>query len=124
MLAQTESDLFDGIAEDMVRIAKEKRMKPEVVLDTILEELQILRDMSPEEITALRERFMEYRLNLLANKTLQISERKRRSHADEHTGEVFVDKAVISQPLPPVPYRHSNGEGFDAHERQLPVGDR
>ncbi|MFZ2048948.1 MAG: hypothetical protein WAV25_01455 [Minisyncoccia bacterium] len=89
--------LFDGIAQDMRRMAKEKRMPHDKALDVVLEDIRIQQGLSPREISDLREQFVDYDLKVLIQRSEESAEKKRRSHEDEHSQEVFVsDKPQVS----------------------------
>ena len=82
---------LDGIAEDMRRIAKERRLDLSKALDFVLEELRMQTGMLPNAIANLREKFIDYDLKVMIQRSEESAERKRRAREDEHSHEVFVE---------------------------------
>jgi len=113
MVTQVEPDpQLDAIAENMRRMAKEKRMTHVKALDIILEDMRIQTGMSPKEIADLKERFAEYDLKVMIQRSQESAERKSRAREGEHSHEEFLPPSPA--PRKPIDPTHEPREGWMA----------
>lgn len=109
-----------GVVTNRTRVlVREERLDTERALDRAIKETCTGLRILPGEVEEIKKQVVAVLFEETRERFLASSEKKRRAHEDEHSHEVFVDTLPPSHPQQP-----KRDNGYDARERQLPVGDR
>ncbi|MHB0978030.1 MAG: hypothetical protein ACYC1K_01305 [Minisyncoccota bacterium] len=113
------AELKEAVTNRTRVLVREERLDAERALDKAVKEACSGLRIMPGEIEQIREHVVAVLFDEARSRLEATAEKKRRAHEDEHSHEVFVDTLPPSHPQQP-----KRDSGYDARERQLPVGDR